>query len=408
MLGIGVPSRSPLRLTSFRNFWGALLVSRLGDQFTIIALLWYVLQLTGSGIALGTVLLCFSLPAVLTSSVFGSLLDRLQPRDVMCFDNAGRALLIGAIPALHAVGLLQLWMVYLLSLLAGALSPATLVGVRVTLPHLVPDDQLENANALLDITANLPVLIGPAIAGVLVGIFGAPPMMIVDAVSFVFLAGVLYFMPDVPVRSQIHGERRGNSWLGFRELMALKEVRVITALSLVFFLAYWPLEPALPIYSRDVLRAGASGFGLLWSGFGVGALLGLLTIRWLRGWPRPGVIFATIAILWGLLLLPLVFLPSLVTAMVFLALAGCVWGPYNTIETSLLQRLVPAHQRGQVFGARSALASATGPVGLLIGGALLDRLSSSNVIGLSALACVVVGVVGLSTPSLRNLKVSDR
>lgn len=397
-------TRSPLRMPTFRGFWLALIISRLGDQFTIIALLWFVLQVTGSGVALGTVLLCFSLPAVFTSSVLGSLLDRHQPRLIMCIDNTARAVIISMIPALFGLGLLQLWMVYVLALLAGALSPATLVGVRVLLPHLVPDAELENANALMSISENFPILIGPAVAGILVSIFGSPPVMVIDAISFLVLATVLYCLPDVAVGKEMLEEPRKRSWLGFQELMSLREVRIITLLSLVFFLAYWPLEPALPIYSRDFLKVGASGYGLLWSGFGFGALLGLLTIPWLSRRSRPGVTFTTIAILWGLLLLPLAFIPNLLVAMIFLALAGCAWGPYTTLETTLLQRLVPVHQRGQVFGARSALATATGPVGLFAGGVLLDHLSSPIVIGISALACVAVGIAGLISPTLRGVK----
>lgn len=124
----------------------------------------------------------------------------------------------------------------------------------------------------------------------------------------------------------------------------------------------YPLEPAHPLYSRDVLKAGASGYGLLWSGLGVGAVLGLLTIPWVGRRSRPGMTFSAIAALWGFFLLPLMFVPNLGAAMVFLGLAGRAWGSYTTIETTLLQRFVPAHQRGHVFGARAALTTATGPI----------------------------------------------
>jgi MFS family permease len=183
----------------------------------------------------------------------------------------------------------------------------------------------------------------------------------------------------------------------------LKPVRIITTLSAVFFLAYGPLEPALPLYSRDVLRAGAAGYGLLWSGFGAGALLGLLAIPLAIRYPRPGVTFAVIAILWGLLLAPLVLLTNLPLAMLFLSLAGCAWAPYATVETSLVQRLTPAHLRGQVFGARGTVLVAATPLGVLIGGLLLAKLSAPAVIGISALACIVAGGGGLLSSTLRSI-----
>ena len=399
--------RTPLRLPAFRIWWGGLLASRIGDQFTTIALLWFVLQLTGSGVALGTVLLCFSLPGIVTSAPLGSLMDRYQPRLVIGLDNAGRAVLIGAIPVLHWAGILHLWMIDALALAAGALSPATLVGGRVLVPHLVDDDDLESANALLSMTLNLPSLVGPALAGVLVGDIGGPSVLVIDAASFLVMAVIAFRLPLLPLHHEAVGPSRIPGLAGFRSLFALPEVWRITALSSVFFLAYWPLEPALPVYSQDI-HIGATGFGLLWTGFGIGALAGLAAIPWAGRRRRPGVTFSLIAILWGLFLLPVAWLHSLVSAMICLALAGCAWSPYTTIETTLLQRLVPARQYGQVFGARASITTATGPLGLLVGGLLLDHLPAATVIGISAVTCLATGVAGLLIPRLRVIRRPSR
>ena len=100
-------------------------------------------------------------------------------------------------------------------------------------------------------------------------------------------------------------------------------------------------------------QAGAQfGYGLLWTGFGVGAFAGALTLTKLSQRWRPSIALPTIAVLWGALLCPLFFIRQLPLAMVFLGVAGASWAPYTPIETSLLQRLVPAEIRGQVFGAR--------------------------------------------------------
>src|SRR5437588_11299454 len=107
-----------------------------------IALLWFVLQLTGSVVALSLVLLCFQLPAMLTGPLLGTVLDRWQPRVVMGIDNCTRALLIGAIPVLSWVGVLQLWQIYTLVLLSGALSPGTGSGVGFIFPYFVLEGAL--------------------------------------------------------------------------------------------------------------------------------------------------------------------------------------------------------------------------------------------------------------------------
>ncbi|GER91595.1 hypothetical protein KDW_57570 [Dictyobacter vulcani] len=147
--------RSPLRSGPFLRLWLGLSISYLGDQFTLIALLWFVLQLTGSGIAVSLVILCFQLPAMLTGPLLGALLDQWQPRLVIGIDNCVRALLIGAIPSLYLLGVLQLWHIYVLAVLAGALAPATGAGIRVILPHLVAEDALSGPMLYLQPACNL-------------------------------------------------------------------------------------------------------------------------------------------------------------------------------------------------------------------------------------------------------------
>src|SRR4030095_16952996 len=100
---------APLRHPPFQRLWLGLSISYLGDQFTIIALLWFVLQLTGSGAAVSFVLLCFGLPGVIPGPILGRLLDHYQPRLVMGIDNLARAALIAAIPTLYTLGLLKIW-----------------------------------------------------------------------------------------------------------------------------------------------------------------------------------------------------------------------------------------------------------------------------------------------------------
>jgi MFS family permease len=87
-----------LRHSTFQRLWLGLSISYLGDQFTIIGLLWFVLQLTGSGAAVGLVILCFDLPGVVTGAILGRLLDRYQPRLVIGYDNLAPAALIRRFP----------------------------------------------------------------------------------------------------------------------------------------------------------------------------------------------------------------------------------------------------------------------------------------------------------------------
>jgi MFS family permease len=393
-----------LRSPAFQRLWLGLSISYLGDQFTTIALLWFVLQLTGSGAAVGLVILCFDLPGVATGAILGRLLDRYQPRLVMGVDNLARAALIAAIPTLYALGSLQLWHVFALASLAGTLSPATTAGVRAFVPHLVDDAALDRANALTAASLQFSYLAGPMAAGFAVAGLGGPWALFIDAASFLLMGLLALTLPSIAREPRAARQAAANRWLGFGALFSLPSVPALTLLTLVFFFSYGPLEAALPVYSGQTLHANAGGYGLLWTGFGIGAFAGVLTLTRLSHRWRPGIALPMIAVLWGALLCPLYFIRRLPLAMLFLGVAGASWAPYTPMETTLLQRLVPAEIRGQVFGARHSLVVAATPLGAAFGGVLLKYLPAPLVIAISGLACILAGIGGLASPSLGQLQ----
>jgi MFS family permease len=358
-----------------RRLSAGMLLSRTGDQLTTIALVWFVLDLTGSGAAVGLVLLCAGLPPVVTGPLLGRVLDRWPLRRMMVADNLARAALVGAIPTLHWLGRLDLPLLYGLTVAAGALVPATDVGVRVALPRLVDEAELERANVLLSVGDQVSALVGPALGGLLVGLVGAPPVLLGDAASFLAMAALVGPLPDAtgPAVPPPAGGPPARAPLGD------PAVRTVLVLTLVYFLAYGPLEPALPLYSRDVLQAGAGGYGLLWSAFGAGN-----------------------AVAWGATLLPLLAIAGILPAMATLALGGLVWAPYVTLESSLLQRVFPPSALGRVFGVRRALTAAAMPLGAAAGG-LLQHATPTAVIGLSAVTCLLAGAAALCSPALHRL-----
>jgi MFS family permease len=390
------------RYPAFGRLWVGRSISLFGDAFTLIALPWFVLQVTDSGTATASILLTLQFPAILTSMVIGSLIDHFQPRAIITIDNGLRALIIGLIPILYWFGLLELWLLFLLTFLAGMLVPATEVGARSVLPELVEDQDLDAANMLWSFSLNLSLVLGPAVAGLLVASFGGPSVLLIDAVTFAVMAFVAVTLPNVE-RSKSSAQAPLSERLGLRQLWDMKVVRYTTLLSLVFFFSYGPLEAAMPLYSDAILQTDARGYGLLWSALAVGALIGTLSSTTLSRRLRLGVALPLIALLWGASLLPMAFTNKLWLACGLLLLGGLMWGPYTPMETTLLQRNVPKEQLGRVFGARSTLLTGGSPLGLAVGGILLAFVPSTIVIAFSALACILVGLGGLLSPSFRGM-----
>ena len=378
-----------------------------GDAFALISLPWFVLQVTGSGTATAGILLALQLPAVLTSMVIGSLMDRYQPRVIITIDNGVRTLIIGLIPILYWFGLLALWLLFLLVILAGMLEPSTEVGSRSILPNLVEDKDLDAANMLWSFSLNLSLVIGPAVAGVLVASFGGPSVLLIDAATFAVMGFIAHSLPVLP-RNKSMVQAPLSERLGLHQLWNMKVVRLTTLLSLVFFFSYGPLEAALPLYSHSILQTDARGYGLLWSALAIGALIGTLGSTTISSHLRLGVALPLIALLWGASLLPMVFINKLWLDCGLLLLGGLMWGPYTPLETTLLQRNIPKEQLGRVFGARSTLLIGGSPLGLAVGGILLAFVPSTSVIAFSAIACILVGLGGLLSPTFRGLDFQSR
>ena len=390
------------RYPAFGRLWLARLVSLFGEAFALIALPWFVLHMTSSGTATAGILLALQLPAIVTSLGFGSLVDRYQPRTILSVDNALRTLIFALIPVLYWLGALELWLLFLLTLLAGMLESASVVGSRSILPDLVADRDLDAANMLWSFSLNLSLVLGPAVAGVLIALIGGPSVLLIDAATFAVMAIAAVTLPVV-VRREPPAHVPLSQLLGLHQLWHMKAVRLTTLLSLVFFFSYGPLEAALPVYGDAVLRTDARGYGLLWFALAGGALIGTLASAMLSRRVRLGVALPLIALLWGASLLPMVIVDQLWPACGLLLLGGTMWGPYTPMETTLLQRNVPKAQLGRVFGARSTLLAAGSPLGLAIGGVLLAYVSSTVVIAHSAVTCVLVGLGALASPAFRNL-----
>jgi MFS family permease len=233
------------RHPAFGRLWIGRSVSLFGDAFTLIALPWFVLQVTDSGTATAGILLSLQLPAILTSMAIGSLIDRFQPRAIIMIDNGLRTLIIGMIPILHRFGLLEIWLLFILTFLAGMLAPATEVGSRSFLPDLVEDKDLDAANMLWSFSLNLSLVVGPAVAGLLVASFGCPSVLLIDAATFSVMASVAATMPNVE-RGKPSMQASFSKRLGLRQLWNMKVVRYTTLLSLVFFsrtgLWRWPYQ----------------------------------------------------------------------------------------------------------------------------------------------------------------------
>jgi len=270
----------PLRLRDFRLLFTGETISLIGDQFHFVALAWLALELTGSGLALGSVLLVAGLPRMVLVLVGGALADRISPRSVMLTSNALRTFVVGLLAILVLSGRVELWMLYPFALFFGAVDAFFWPAQGTIVPMLVDENDLPAANGLTQGSQQLTGLIGPALAGVFVAAVGTGWAFGLDAASFAVAALAIYL---------IVGGRRptstGEAEPGLLRTIATgvgyawrdPAVRSLLILSAAMnFALSGPITVGLAWMADNKFDGGASAFGFMLAAFGAGALAGAI------------------------------------------------------------------------------------------------------------------------------------
>lgn len=374
----------PLRLRDFRLVFSGESISLIGDQFHFVALAWLVLQLTGSGIALGTVLMVAAIPRAVFMLLGGALSDRFSPRSLMLASNALRGVVVGIVAALVLSGNAQLWQLYVLAAIFGVVDAFFHPALNTIVPMLVSERLLPPANGLVQIMQQLSGLIGPAIAGLVVAAFTTGPAFVVDALSFGVATVTMLLvrggrrLPRSANRASGGAEHEMSGLLadigsGLAYAWRDPAVRSLVFLTAAFNFAFsGPISVGLPYLADHRFAGGAALFGLMLSTFGAGAVAGALLAGSMRHVPRLGFVVLVIAFVMGLGLAIIGLSPNIALTLVAGLAIGLGAGFINVRVVAWLQQRTPEAMRGRVMSLVLLGAVGLQPIGLGVAGAIID------------------------------------
>jgi MFS family permease len=417
--------REPMRLRpyldllrgnrSFSRLFAAQLISFGGDWFATVAILGLTLELTGSP-AIASVLLVVQTGAfAVASPIAGVLADRFDRRRLMVIADLSRVPVALALLLARDGG--TLWIAFvavgLLSVGAALFEPTS----SASLPNLVDDDDLGEANVLIGSSWGTMLAVGAAIGGVVAATFGRDVAFVANAASFA-ASGYLIVGISRPLRRRAqdgldhhqlpHGGLRG---VGESMAIVLRFARgnrrlAALLLSKTTFGVGTGVILMLAVFGRDVFRAGDAGIGVLFAARGLGALIGPFLARSIMGLSDRGLlrgigvsflVFAT-----GYSLLP--FSPALWVASIAVFVAHLGGGAQWMLSTYGLQRASPDEIRGRVFSFDYGLVTVTIAMSMLVAGFLAERLEPAVttwiLVGLAAIAAA--GWLALARPLIRR------
>jgi len=402
----GPPLLRPFRVADFRFLFTGESISVLGDQFHFVALAWLTLQLTGSGLALGSVLMVAAIPRAVFMLLGGALSDRWSPRSLMLYSNAIRAVLVGVVAFLVVTEQAQLWQLYVMAGIFGVVDALFYPAMSAILPMLVDDETLPPANALMQGSQQFAGLIGPALAGVVVALIQTGPAFVFDAVSFAIAAIALFFVvggrrapkPADSGTAEAQPSVLATIRAGFAYAWSDPAVRSLILLTAAFNFAFTgPLSVGIPFMADHSLGGGSATFGFLLSGFGGGALVGAIAAGSISRVPRLGTVVLLIAIGLGIGLGLLGIAPNVATAFGLTLAMGLGIGFINVHVVSWLQGRTAPEMRGRVMSMVMLGSIGLAPVSYALVGAIVDLGPIPLMFGVAGAIVVLASFAGFAS-----------
>jgi hypothetical protein len=386
------------RNRNFRRLWYGQVVSQLGDWLDSIALFTLLLNLTGSGEALGLLLVAEFLPPALVSPFAGVIVDRLPRKLVLIASDIGRAALVLLLLLPQGPG--DIWLIYTVVGMKMALSAFFEPARSAILPSLCAREELVAANAISSTTWSTMLAIGAALGGLVAGLLGVRAAFILDAATYLLSAALIATVrvpqkdPEAAPPEGQGTRRQGRAESGAREL--IEGVRFIFATPalawLTFTKAIWSIGGGalllLTLYGRELFplgRDGALSIGLLYAARGVGTGVGpLLALRF--GGHEVGFLRRAIGpafLLTATGYLALSGAPTLALAMLCAFLAHMGGSIQWVFGTALLQMRVPDRLRGRVFAIEYAGFTFTTALSSYLTGVARDAGASTRTLALA-------------------------
>jgi MFS family permease len=385
---------SSLHVRNYRLYFIGQVVSVSGSWMQRVAQSWLVLHLTGSGVALGVASALQFLPILLFGAWAGLVADRMDKRQVLMVTQPLMGFLALILGVLTLTGLVQLWMVFLMALLLGAVTAIDNPARQSFVMELVGRRQVTNAVSLNSAVFTSARVVGPAIAGVLIAVVGTGWCFVVNAASFgAVLTALVAMNAEQLERAQRPLRARGQLMEGLRFVWSRPDLSTPLALLAVVGTLALNFTVILPVLARDTFHGDASTYGTLLSVLGAGSLVGALVTASRR---EPSVPLLVGALgLFGLFMLGAAAAPTLPLEIAALIPMGLAAVAFQTTTNSLIQLRSEPALRGRVMALYSVVFLGTTPIGAPVVGWVAQHFGPRAGLGLGGTAVLVAALVAL-------------
>ena len=409
------PTFAALGQSGFRRFYIGQGISLVGSWLQAAAVRWLVFEQTRSEFMLGVIEVAALLPGLFVGLYAGALADRVPPLRMLLLMECAQMALAFALTALVGFDVVQIWHMAAILAVARICVTFELPSRQVLFFELVGPETLSNAIALNSGLFNATRVLGPALAGVCLSLFGATGCFALNGVSFMAAIAAILAIRLAPKPRTHHDESFGIGVIlgGLRHLQVDRRLLAQFLLVAYFGVIAMGYEAMIPAYAARVLQTGVRGYSMLLACGGIGATVGALVVASLGGVRRKERLTPVGMLIFGTALACAALIPVLLPrdAPKTLALAcgsACLlaagFGAVIFYSSSMMriQTNVPDHLRGRIMGIWMIVYSGSVPLGALWTGKAAESWGVALVMGLSALICIVTALVVQASRALEG------
>jgi MFS family permease len=360
-----------LRVPNYRRYFAGQVVSISGNWMQIVAEMWLILQLTGSGAAVGITAGLRFLPVLLFGAWGGLLADRIDKRTLLTVTQLGMALPALALWGLTAAGAIEAWMVFALVLARGAVLAVDNPARQAFVTEMVGRDRVVNAVALNSVIVHTARILGPASAGVLIALIGVAACFAVNAATFLAMVIALRLMdPALLERADVVPRARGQLRAALVYVRRTPALRIPLAMMVVAGIVSFNFQVLLPLLAAETWHGTAATYATLTAAMGVGSVLGALAAG-ARGTVTPGLLVGSATLFGGAELLVAVA-PTFELQALALVPLGAASVTFAAGVNSSLQLAAEPSVRGRVMSLYSIVFLGSTPIGAPLVGWLAE------------------------------------
>jgi MFS family permease len=382
-----------LSVPNYRRYFGGQIISLSGNWMQMVAEIWLVLSLTGSGVAVGMTTALQFLPILLFGAWGGVLADRFSKRRLLIVTQTLMVLPALVLFAVTVSGAVEVWMVFALVFVRGSINAVDNPTRQSFAIEMVGPDRVVNAVSLNSVLIHSARLIGPALAGILIATVGIAPCFALNALSFAGMIVALWLMEPAQLNSAPpSGRERGAIRAALRYVRCTPDLAVPLALMALVGTFGLNFQVILPLLAQFSFEGGASAYATLVAAMGAGSVLGALATG--AHGRTDARLIAGAALAFGSLALLAALMPSLALEVPVVALLGASAVTFAAAINSSLQLSVEPEMRGRVMALYSVVFLGSTPIGAPLAGWLAEAYDPRAALILAAASGLVAAWIG--------------